>query len=108
LAQAPEINSKISTATGESHPYVGNCSCNETLATSPFTEPSKWAAMTCYQTAKTPDGLVVRKIWPSGECAWRENKDQTVSVCLDHEGPWLTERWDNVPEGVLARFMEAN
>ncbi len=50
---------------------------------------------------RTEDGLVIREIGVSGECAWRINNDRTWARCLDHKGPWVSIAENDVPLRVL-------
>jgi len=47
-------------------------------------------------TTRTPEGVVVRRQWPSGECFWRRVHNGDWSYCASHKGPWLSAdppRW---------------
>ena len=53
-----------------------------------------------FKIANTPDGFVVRDLQPTGESAWRLNRDGNVSRCLDHKGPWVSARPHEAPKSV--------
>ncbi len=51
--------------------------------------------------AKTPEGIVFRRIWPSGEDAWRKTSNDEWYHCVAHKGPWVGVRYQEVPHEVL-------
>ena len=59
------------------------------------------------KAAATPEGLVLRKIEPGGECALRINLDGSADYCADHKGPWV--RWptgEPMPEWAERYLLE--
>lgn len=40
------------------------------------------------KTAKTPDGIVVRRITATSEMAYRKHFDGSWALCSGHKGPW--------------------
>lgn len=59
------------------------------------------------KTAKSPDGMVVRQITPSGERSWRRERDGSTSAA-DHKGPWVRVNAIYVPAEVLCAFDDAD
>lgn len=47
------------------------------------------------EVTRTPEGVVVRRIYVSGESAWRRDTGGSWSYCADHKGPWVGV--DDVP-----------
>lgn len=58
------------------------------------------------KTAKTQEGIVVRVISASGECAYRENWNGSWDRCADHKGPWVSVNKIYVPREVLRAVAE--
>lgn len=56
----------------------------------------------------TPDGYVVRRIFPTREEAWRWNGKDSWSHCAGHKGPWLGINAINVPAEVLRLVAQEN
>lgn len=55
-------------------------------------------------SAKTPQGFVVRRIFASGEDAYRKNFDGSWDHCSGHKGPWVGTNAIYVPREVLAEM----
>ena len=58
----------------------------------------------------TPDGVVIREIFASGECAYRVTPLGDWHYCGDHKGPWVG-LLHPVPDHIrdaLAEFDTAN
>lgn len=49
------------------------------------------------KTVRTPEGVVAREIFATGERAWRLANDQRWHACADHKGPWVSVAFDRVP-----------
>lgn len=47
--------------------------------------------------ARTPDGVVARDVWPSGEQSFRMGNDHRWQRCLGHKGQWINVAFDRVP-----------
>lgn len=58
------------------------------------------------RTAETPEGFVVREIFPSGERAYRLHDDGTITYCGNHFGPWVSIDGLDVPGEVLDHFLQ--
>lgn len=63
--------------------------------------------MTALKTAHTPDGFVVREIFPTGERAYRKNLDGSFAATADHKGPWVMVNAVNIPADVLHEIAKA-
>lgn len=57
--------------------------------------------------ARTPDGIVVREIQPSGERAYRQAPNGSWAFCADHKGPWIAIARDHVPNRIITALREA-
>lgn len=55
---------------------------------------------------RTEEGVVIREIGVSSECAWRLNNDRTWARCLDHKGPWVSIQEIDVPIDVLFALQD--
>lgn len=53
------------------------------------------------KVTKTPEGIVVRIIRASGECAYRKNFDGSWVMTCDHKGPWVSINAIDVPATAL-------
>lgn len=52
------------------------------------------------ECVQTPEGIVVRRIWATGENAYRRAANNLWDYCADHKGPWVGVRGDDVPADV--------
>lgn len=60
------------------------------------------------KVAYTPEGTVIREIWPGGEQSYRLNNTGFWDRCLDHKGPWVQIRHGDVPQSIKDALEEAH
>ena len=58
------------------------------------------------KVADTPEGRVVRLIWPHGERAYRSGPNG-FAVCYGHKGPWLSIHAGDLPDLVWQAMVGA-